>query len=149
MQLKICYQTDENDIETEIMLTNEKCSYKVPQYKENCESHSSLSSQLSQVNSSMAWMKVQISTDSCGYPTTFCEQFSILLCRMIKQISRNRQGEDLYTSILIRYLFEVPYIKNSKGKQFVMLCDLLENEDCFSILIATQCIEFFNEFKVS
>lgn len=97
MQLKICYQTDENDIETEIMLTNEKCSYKVPQYKENCESHSSLSSQLSQVNSSMAWMKVQISTDSCGYPTTFCEQFSILLCRMIKQISRNRQGENLYT----------------------------------------------------
>lgn len=95
IQLKLCYQTDDNDIETEIMLTNEKCTYKVTEYKDNSESRSSLSSQISQVNSSMAWMKVQISTDSCGYPTSFCEQFSILLCRMIKQISRNRQGEYL------------------------------------------------------
>ncbi|KOB74240.1 ATP-binding cassette sub-family G member 1, partial [Operophtera brumata] len=93
MPLKVSYQPDENDTETEIMLTNEKCSYKVPRCKENSESHSSLSSQSSQVNTSGAWMKVQInSTNSFGYSTTFCEQFSILLCRMIKQISRNRQG---------------------------------------------------------
>lgn len=92
MQLKICYQKEDNDIETEIVLSNENCTYKIPQYQES-SSLSSLSSQASQVNSSSAWMKVQMSSDSCGYPTTFFEQFSTLLFRMTKQISRNRQGK--------------------------------------------------------
>uniref|UniRef100_A0A1E1W184 ABC-2 type transporter transmembrane domain-containing protein n=2 Tax=Pectinophora gossypiella TaxID=13191 RepID=A0A1E1W184_PECGO len=90
MALKICYQNEENN-ETEIMLSNEKCVYKVPQYNET--DSSSISSQESQtINSSLAWMKVQKSQNSCGYPTTYCEQFRILLCRMLKQIFRNRQG---------------------------------------------------------
>ncbi|XP_028178023.1 ATP-binding cassette sub-family G member 4 [Ostrinia furnacalis] len=90
LELKICYQMEDDAPETEIMLSNEKCTYKVPTYKET-DSLSSASSQISQVNSSMAWMKVQTS-DSCAYATTYCEQFSILLCRMLKQIFRNRQG---------------------------------------------------------
>ncbi|XP_073947451.1 ATP-binding cassette sub-family G member 1 isoform X2 [Choristoneura fumiferana] len=90
MELKICYHTDDAG-ETEVMLTNENCLYKVPKY-EASTSTSSLSSRMTQMNSSMAWMKVQKQTDSCGYPTTFFEQFSILLCRMLKQISRNRTG---------------------------------------------------------
>lgn len=93
IELKICYQTEDNALETEVMLTNETCTYKVPQYGEGSGSSSSLSSRASQINSSLAWMKVQ-SSDSCyGYPTTYFEQFSILLCRMLKQIFRNRQGE--------------------------------------------------------
>lgn len=93
MELKICYQIEDDAPETEIMLTNEKCTYKVPQYNKASDS-SSLSSQDSQLNSnsSMAWMKVHKSTERCGYPTTFFEQFRILLCRMLLQISRNRQG---------------------------------------------------------
>lgn len=90
LELKICYQVEDDAPETEIMLSNEKCTYKVPTYKET-DSLSSASSQISQVNSSMAWMKVQTS-DTCSYATTYCEQFSILLCRMLKQIFRNRQG---------------------------------------------------------
>ncbi|KAL4713588.1 hypothetical protein ACJJTC_005073 [Scirpophaga incertulas] len=89
IELKICYQAEENAAETEIMLTNEKCTYKVPVYKET-DSVSTLST-LSQGNSSMAWMKVQTS-DSCTYATTYFEQFTILLCRMMIQISRNRQA---------------------------------------------------------
>lgn len=92
LELKICYQTEDNAQETEIMLTNEKCTYKVSQYNDRSASISSLSSQMSQVNSSMAWMKVQKSTELRSYATSPCEQFSILLKRMIKQISRNRQG---------------------------------------------------------
>lgn len=93
MELKICYQIEDDAPETEIMLSNEKCTYKVQQYNEISDS-SSLSSQESQtINSSMAWMKVQKSSECCGYPTTYCEQFRILLCRMLLQISRNRQGE--------------------------------------------------------
>lgn len=91
IELKICYQTDDSQ-ETEIMLTNEKCVYKVPQYSGTSASLSSLSSHLSQVNSSLAWMKVQKSTETCSYAISAFEQFSILLKRMIKQISRNRQG---------------------------------------------------------
>lgn len=93
IELKICYQAEDDAPETEIMLSNEKCSYKVAGYKET-DSMSSRSSQISQVNSSMAWMKVQTS-DNCAYATTYCEQFSILLCRMMIQISRNRQGKFL------------------------------------------------------
>lgn len=90
LELKICYQAEDDAPETEIMLSNEKCTYKVAQYKET-DSISSRSSQISQENSSMAWMKVQTS-DTSAYATTYCEQFSILLCRMMIQISRNRQG---------------------------------------------------------
>ncbi|XP_037974252.2 ATP-binding cassette sub-family G member 4 [Plutella xylostella] len=89
MELKICYPIEE-DVENQIMLTNEKCTYKVAQYAEGSGSSSSLSSQ-SEMNSSLAWMRVK-SSESCGYPTTYCQQFSILLCRMIKQIFRNKQG---------------------------------------------------------
>ncbi|XP_063363293.1 ATP-binding cassette sub-family G member 4 [Cydia amplana] len=90
MELKICYQTEEAQ-ETEIMLSNEKCLYKVPKYNGSTSS-SSLTSQVSQINSSMDWMKVQDQSDSCGYPTSFLQQFYTLLCRMLTQISRNRQG---------------------------------------------------------
>ncbi|KAJ8713344.1 hypothetical protein PYW07_013714 [Mythimna separata] len=90
MQLKISYQTDDAN-ETEIILSNEKCTYKVPKFEGSSASVSSLSSQLSNGNSSMAWMKMQKS-DSSEYSTTFCEQFSILLARMMKQIFRNKQG---------------------------------------------------------
>lgn len=90
IELKICYQTEEDAPETEIMLTNEKCTYKVQGYEQS-GSVSSSSSQISQENSSMAWMKVQTG-DRRGYATTYSEQFSILLCRMMIQISRNRQG---------------------------------------------------------
>ncbi|KAM3966141.1 ATP-binding cassette sub-family G member 1 [Aphomia sociella] len=90
--LKICYQSEDEVAEREIMLTNEKCTYKVPEYTGE-GSLSSSSSQISnRVSSSMAWMKVQ-KTNNCGaYATTYCEQFSILLCRMMTQIVRNRQG---------------------------------------------------------
>ncbi|CAH0584125.1 unnamed protein product [Chrysodeixis includens] len=90
MQLKISYQTDDFQ-ETEIILSNEKCTYKVPNYEGSSASVSSLSSQLSNGNSSMAWMKMQKS-DTPGYATTYCEQFTILLKRMMTQIIRNRQG---------------------------------------------------------
>ncbi|KAI5645530.1 ABC-2 type transporter domain-containing protein [Phthorimaea operculella] len=90
MELKICYQ-NEDDNETQIMLSNEDCVYKVPQYNET--DTSSISSQESQtIDSSMAWMKVQKSSECCGYSTTYGEQFSILLMRMLKQIARNKQG---------------------------------------------------------
>ncbi|KAJ0178424.1 hypothetical protein K1T71_006247 [Dendrolimus kikuchii] len=91
MDLKVCYQADGVQ-ETEIMLTNEGCTYRVPQYNNTNASSSSLSSQVSQVNSSLAWMKVQKSTESCSYAISAFEQFSVLLKRMIKQISRNRLG---------------------------------------------------------
>ncbi|XP_059053888.1 ATP-binding cassette sub-family G member 1 [Achroia grisella] len=91
IELKVCYQSEDELAETEIMLTNEKCTYKVPGYEGN-GSVSSSSSQISQMNSSMAWMKVQETNSSGGYATTYCEQFSILLCRMMIQIFRNKQG---------------------------------------------------------
>lgn len=91
IELKISYQTDDSN-ETEIILSNEKCTYKVPKYDGSSASVSSLSSQLSNGNSSMAWMKMQ-QTGYTEYATTYCEQFSILLQRMIKQILRNRTGE--------------------------------------------------------
>lgn len=92
MQLKISYQTDDAN-ETEIILSNEKCTYKVPKFEGSSASVSSLSSHLSNGNSSVAWMKMQKS-DSPEYSTTYCEQFSILLVRMMKQILRNKQGMD-------------------------------------------------------
>lgn len=92
MQVKICYQTQEDSQETQIMLSNEHCTYTVQAYDNLRASMSSLSSQLSQGNSSSAWMKVQKSTDALAYATSYCEQFSVLLKRMLLQISRNKQG---------------------------------------------------------
>ncbi|XP_037302867.1 ATP-binding cassette sub-family G member 1 isoform X2 [Manduca sexta] len=92
MELKLCYQTDGDTQETEIMLTNENCTYKVQQYNNPSTSVSSLSSHLSRMDSSMTWMKVQKSSDSLAYATTNCQQFLVLLKRMLLQISRNRQG---------------------------------------------------------
>ncbi|OWR43521.1 putative ABC transporter [Danaus plexippus plexippus] len=89
MQLKICYQTEDESGETEIVLSNEKCTYKVQQYNEPSNSTISLS-RMSTDDSSLAWMKVQKSTSR--FPTTYFQQFSILLCRMLLQISRNRQA---------------------------------------------------------
>ncbi|XP_013190739.1 ATP-binding cassette sub-family G member 1 [Amyelois transitella] len=91
MGLKICYQSEVDSAEKEIMLTNENCTYKVPEYQGN-GSLSSSSSQISQGNSSLAWMKIHKTEDSGSYATTYCQQFSILLCRMVLQIFRNRQG---------------------------------------------------------
>ncbi|XP_035444891.1 ATP-binding cassette sub-family G member 1 [Spodoptera frugiperda] len=90
MQLKISYQTDDAN-ETEIILSNEKCTYKVTKYDGSSASVSSSSSQLSNGNSSMAWMKMQKS-DTMEFSTTYCEQFCILLKRMLTQIFRNKQG---------------------------------------------------------
>ncbi|CAH0398650.1 unnamed protein product [Chilo suppressalis] len=89
IELKICYKTEDDAPETEIMLSNGKCTYKVPRYKET-DSVSTTSSEASNGNSSMAWMKIQ--SDSCTYSTSYCQQFYILLRRMMIQISRNRQG---------------------------------------------------------
>ncbi|KAH9644149.1 hypothetical protein HF086_010364 [Spodoptera exigua] len=89
MQLKISYQTDDAN-ETEIILSNEKCTYKVTKYDGSSASVSSSSSQLSNGNSSMAWMKMQKS-DTMEFSTTYCEQFCILLKRMLTQIFRNKQ----------------------------------------------------------
>lgn len=92
MQLKVCYQAEDNAPETEIMLTNEKCVYKVQSYS-NTASMCSLSSQLSGINNSSAWMKIQKPSDyDISYSTSYFDQFSILLKRMLLQISRNRQG---------------------------------------------------------
>lgn len=90
MQLKISYQSDDAN-ETEIILSNEKCTYKVTKYDGSSASVSSSSSQLSNGNSSMAWMKMQKS-DTMEFSTTYCEQFCILLKRMLTQIFRNKQG---------------------------------------------------------
>ncbi|XP_023936390.2 ATP-binding cassette sub-family G member 1 [Bicyclus anynana] len=89
MHLKVCYQTEDESGETEIVLSNEKCTYQVKQYNEVSNSTTSLS-QMSRDDSSLAWMKIQKTT--CRYPTTFFQQFSILLVRMMVQISRNRQA---------------------------------------------------------
>ncbi|CAG5025148.1 unnamed protein product [Parnassius apollo] len=91
LELKICYQTEDEAGETQIVLSNEQCMYKGNQYDGVRSSLTSLSSQVSKDNSSSAWMKVKKS-DAKMYPTTYFEQFSILLRRMIKQISRNRQA---------------------------------------------------------
>ncbi|XP_068618206.1 ATP-binding cassette subfamily G member 4 [Battus philenor] len=90
LELKICYQAKDEAGETEIVLSNEKCTYNVNQYDVK-DSMTSLSTQVSIDNSTLAWMKVQ-NTDQGKYPTTYFEQFSILLRRMLKQISRNRQA---------------------------------------------------------
>lgn len=90
MQLKISYETEDAN-ETEIILSNEKCSYKVQKYEGSSGSVSSLSSQLSNGNSSIAWMRMQ-KPDAKKYSATFFEQFSILLQRMLTQIFRNRPG---------------------------------------------------------
>nr|ASS36030.1 ABCG4 [Samia ricini] len=93
MQLKICYQSEEDSQETHIMLPNEHYTYTSPEYDHlKTSSVSSFSSHLSQMNSSSAWMKVQNSSDTLAYTTSYLEQFSILLKRMLLQISRNRQG---------------------------------------------------------
>ena len=99
MQLKISYQTDDAN-ETEIILSNEKCTYKVPKFEGSSVSISSLSSQLSNGNSSMAWMKMQKS-DSSEYSATYCEQFSILLARMMKQILRNKSGMNIIICLIV------------------------------------------------
>ncbi|KPI91739.1 ATP-binding cassette sub-family G member 4 [Papilio xuthus] len=90
LELKICYQAEDETSETEIVLSNQKCTYKVNQYEVR-NSMTSLSSQVSRDNSSLAWMKIQKSEQG-RYPTTCFEQFFILLRRMLKQISRNRQA---------------------------------------------------------
>lgn len=90
IELKISYQTSDLQ-ETEIIVANEACTYKVPKYEGSNVSLSSLSSQLSKSNSSMTWMRMQKITQS-EYATTQCEQFLILLQRMMKQIVRNKQG---------------------------------------------------------
>ncbi|CAK1586360.1 unnamed protein product [Parnassius mnemosyne] len=91
LELKICYQAGDEPEETQIVLSNEQCIYKGNQYDGVRNSLTSLSSQVSKGNSSLAWMRVQKS-DPKLYPTTYFEQFSILLRRMIIQISRNRQA---------------------------------------------------------
>lgn len=95
MELKISFQSADSR-ETEIIVSNEKCSYKVPKFEQRSASVSSLSSQLSNGNSSMAWMKMQKS-DTSEYSSTYCEQFSILLQRMLKQKFRNTQGRSRIT----------------------------------------------------
>lgn len=90
MELKICYENPDAQ-ETQIILSNQKCSYKAPKYDGSSTSVSSSSSHLSNGDSSMEWMKVQKSYTS-EYATTYCEQFLILLQRMMKQIFRNTQG---------------------------------------------------------
>ncbi|XP_041987112.1 ATP-binding cassette sub-family G member 1 [Aricia agestis] len=83
--LTISYQNDEAG-ETKIVLSNEKC-YNVKQ----CALPSSTTSiNFSNDDSSLTWMKVQ--KDGDGYPVSSFDQFSILLCRMLLQISRNRQA---------------------------------------------------------
>ncbi|CAH2237109.1 jg24448 [Pararge aegeria aegeria] len=89
MHLKVCYQIEDESGETEIVLSNEKCTYQVKQYNEVSNSTTSLD-QMSRDDSSLAWMKIQKST--CRYPTTNFQQFSILLVRMLVQISRNHQA---------------------------------------------------------
>ncbi|XP_047534711.1 ATP-binding cassette sub-family G member 1 [Vanessa atalanta] len=89
MQLKICYQIEDESGETEIVLSNDKCTFKVKQLNEISNSTTSLD-QISRDDSSLAWMKIQESTHQ--YPTTYFQQFSILLRRMLLQISRNRQA---------------------------------------------------------
>ena len=90
LELKICYQIEDESGETQILLSNDKCTYKVKQSNEASNSTLSLS-QISQDDSSLAWMKMQDNVNQ--YPTTYFEQFTILLCRMLLQISRNRQGK--------------------------------------------------------
>ncbi|CAH2091355.1 unnamed protein product [Euphydryas editha] len=87
--LKICYQIEDESGETEIVLSNEKCTFKVKQLNESSNSTTSMD-QISRDNSSLEWMKIQESTKQ--YPTTYFQQFSILLRRMLLQISRNRQA---------------------------------------------------------
>lgn len=89
LELKICYQIEDESGETQILLSNDKCTYKVKQSNEASSSTLSLS-QISQDDSSLAWMKMQDNVNR--YPTTYFEQFTILLCRMLLQISRNRQA---------------------------------------------------------
>ncbi|XP_045495514.1 ATP-binding cassette sub-family G member 1 [Colias croceus] len=93
MQLKICYQADDNLMETELVVSNEKCSFNMKEYTAVAVSTSSttLASKMSREDSSIAWMKMQ-KTEARGYPTTYFEQFTILLTRMLLQISRNRQA---------------------------------------------------------
>ncbi|XP_022129072.1 ATP-binding cassette sub-family G member 1 [Pieris rapae] len=88
MQLKICYQTDDNVGETEIVLSTDKCTFNMQEY--TAASSTTLASKISK-DSSVAWMKMQ-KVESKGYPTTFSQQFIILLTRMLLQISRNRQA---------------------------------------------------------
>ncbi|CAB3259678.1 unnamed protein product [Arctia plantaginis] len=90
MELKVCYENPDAQ-ETQIILSNQECSYKASKYDGSSTSVSSSSSHLSNGDSSMAWMKVQKSNTS-EYATTYCEQFFILLQRMTKQIFRNKQG---------------------------------------------------------
>lgn len=87
--LKICYQIEDESGETEIVLSNEKCTFKVKQRNEISNSTTSMD-QISRDNSSWEWMKIQEATSR--YPTTYFQQFSILLRRMLLQISRNRQA---------------------------------------------------------
>lgn len=93
LQLKICYQIEDESGETEILLSNDKCTFKVKQSNEASNSTVSLS-EISHDDSSLAWMKMQNNVNQ--YPTTYFEQFTILLCRMLLQISRNRQGNVQY-----------------------------------------------------
>lgn len=103
LQLKICYQIEDEAGETEIVLSNEKCTYTVKQLNEISNSTMSLS-QISRDDASLAWMKMQNTTNQ--YPTTYFEQFRILLCRMLLQISRNRQGKATSNILLsIKNLF--------------------------------------------
>ncbi|CAK1550583.1 unnamed protein product [Leptosia nina] len=87
MQLKICYQTDDNVAETEIVLSTDKCTY-MKEY--TAASSTTLASKMSK-DSSVAWMKMQ-KVETRGYPTTYFQQFAVLLTRMLLQISRNRQA---------------------------------------------------------
>ncbi|XP_050680943.1 ATP-binding cassette sub-family G member 1 [Leptidea sinapis] len=90
MQLKICYQTDNDVVETEIVVSNERCSYKVKDYTAVSTSSTTLASKISQEDTSVAWMKVNKALSR--YPTSYFDQFSIILCRMLLQISRNKQA---------------------------------------------------------
>lgn len=99
MQLKVSYQTEEDSIETHVMLSNDGCTYTVPQYDDSSRSASSLSSQLSIANTSMAWMKMQKNADFQEFATSWTAQFWIILVRMMRQIARNRQGGSNYSLI--------------------------------------------------
>lgn len=57
-------------------------------------SSSSVVSQISNISSTMGWIKMRrFSKDNVDYATSSFQQFKILLGRMLLQISRNRLGK--------------------------------------------------------
>lgn len=92
MELKITYVNEEEVGETHVMLSDNGCTYKIAECNETSGSSSSLASQMTDLNSGQEWMKIQKGVDDCGYATSWGLQFRILLCRMLLQIFRNKQG---------------------------------------------------------